>query len=446
MSIPRVKIIGLGRRGDKEKIRQEFSKIGPVRDVWITTNPPVCAYVVYERLQDAERAVKIMYGKRLCGVYVTVKLSPSEDGCQSAQDKRDTPIRHQQGGRIPTSHFHSRSSSQSYSHSSPDRGKRSSRAHPPSSDYGGRQSREGRSLRDSGYTRVTHEEAGCAHSLGDVHHSDTNIGTILTEKEAHQQQQETDSGQMASEETGLAHSHSHTHHFVTEIGSAVAENKEDYYKQHVINSGETPSPMHEDAGSVHSHTPSHHSTTEMGRTVAEDKANNSMSHFYSYSHSHCHSNVCTSDYRGHQRTENYSNTGHSVKQYLSSGPAHDEVDSPHIYGHTHHSKTEIGAEYRAVLACSDKLVIAISQDPLTIALSLMAKDFISPEIHDKMLLCTLTPLVKATILVTAVRDKIKIAPKRFCDLKKIFLEQASTKDIVEVLQSAYQGTIKNEIN
>ena len=38
VSIPRVKIIGLGKRGDKEKIRQEFSKIGPVRDVWITTN------------------------------------------------------------------------------------------------------------------------------------------------------------------------------------------------------------------------------------------------------------------------------------------------------------------------------------------------------------------------------------------------------------------------
>ena len=81
--------MGLGNHGDKEEIRKKVSKNGPVRDVWITTNPPVCAYVVHERLQDAERAVKTMYGKRLCGVYVTVKLSPSEDGCQSDQDNTE---------------------------------------------------------------------------------------------------------------------------------------------------------------------------------------------------------------------------------------------------------------------------------------------------------------------------------------------------------------------
>ena len=146
MSIPQVKIVGLGNHGNKEEIRQKFSRIGPVRDVWITTNPPVCAYVVYKRLQDAERAVKIMDGKKLSGARVTVQLSPSEDRREREQDMRGTqqyPRGRQRGDQLyHTSRSHSCSQSRIHSHSrfrsrSPTGGKRSSRAHSPSSNYGG---------------------------------------------------------------------------------------------------------------------------------------------------------------------------------------------------------------------------------------------------------------------------------------------------------------------
>ena len=187
-----------------------------------------------------------------------------------------------------------------------------------------------------------------------------------------------------------------------------------YQQQQAINSEQTSidtSPTHEEVGSTNSygHTDSHHTTTEMGTTVTENKED------------------CQ---QGKER-----------KQHLSSSPTHEDADSAHSHSHTQHSTTNEGAEYRAVLACSDKLVIAISQDPLTISETLMAKGFISPVIHDKMLLPTSIPRKKATVLVTALREKIEVAPKRFHELMKIFSKLTWTKDIAEILQSAYQGTL-----
>ena len=346
VSIPRVKIIGLGKRGDKEKIRQEFSKIGPVRDVWITTNPPVCAYVVFERLQDAERALQTMYGKRLCGVNVTVELSPSKDRCQSGQDKKDTPTRHQQGHHIPTSHFQSRSSSQSHSHSSHDGGNRSSRAYSPSLDYGGRQSREGGSSRYS---------------------------------------------------------------------------SDGHSRKHYLSSG----PTSKKTDSAHSHT--HHSTTEVRTTVTENKDNNPRPHSSSQS---CSYFCSRSSLIGGKRVSraNLPSSHHGGHQLRKGGSA--------ICSGAGQSIKHLA--YTAMLACNDKLVPALSPDPRTIAGILMAKGFIPPEVQAEILLPS-TPHTKATILVTAITEKIKIAPKRFHELIKIFSEQMWTKDVAEILQSAYQG-------
>ena len=94
-----------------------------------------------------------------------------------------------------------------------------------------------------------------------------------------------------------------------------------------------------------------------------------------------------------------------------------------------------GAAYKAMIRCHDKLVTAISPDVITISGILLAKEFIPSEISSKMLLPNFTPQEKATILVNAVTDKIKIAPKRFDDLIKTFSEQNCTKDIVLSLSS-----------
>ena len=55
-----------------------------------------------------------------------------------------------------------------------------------------------------------------------------------------------------------------------------------------------------------------------------------------------------------------------------------------------------------------------------------------------MLLPYSTPNEKANILVTAVREKIKLVPQQFPELVKLFSENNSVKCIVKSLQSAYQ--------
>ena len=47
-----------------------------------------------------------------------------------------------------------------------------------------------------------------------------------------------------------------------------------------------------------------------------------------------------------------------------------------------------------------------------------------------------TPREKATILVTTVRQKIEIAPKRFHEFVNILFTQAWTRDIAEMLRSS----------
>ena len=91
--------------------------------------------------------------------------------------------------------------------------------------------------------------------------------------------------------------------------------------------------------------------------------------------------------------------------------------------------------YEVMIRYHDKLVTALSTDITTISGILVAKEFIPPEISSRMLLQTFTPQEKATVLVNAVTDKIKVAPKRFNELVQIFSEQNCTKDIVSSLIS-----------
>ena len=90
--------------------------------------------------------------------------------------------------------------------------------------------------------------------------------------------------------------------------------------------------------------------------------------------------------------------------------------------------------HQVMLHYNDKLITALCADPLGIAEILLAKGLIPEHTEAQMRQCS-TPREKATILVTTVRQRIEIAPKRFHEFLSILSEQAWTKDIVEVLQS-----------
>ena len=121
--------------------------------------------------------------------------------------------------------------------------------------------------------------------------------------------------------------------------------------------------------------------------------------------------------------------------------SHDTSTNDSESNQTHHPiirapiHTSLEPAHKAIIRCHDKLVTAFSTDILSISGALVAKEFIPAESSSKMLLPNLTPQEKATILVIAITEKIKLVPNRFQELIKIFSEQTSTKDIVMSLSS-----------
>ena len=129
------------------------------------------------------------------------------------------------------------------------------------------------------------------------------------------------------------------------------------------------------------------------------------------------------------------------KKLNQSADHTDSYDTSTNESQMHHPMTSIPVDTpacKAIVRCHDKLVTALSNDILTISGILIANEFIPAETSSKMLLPNLTPQEKATFLVNALTGKIKIAPKRFNDLIKIFSEQHCTKDIVKSLSSCEQ--------
>ena len=99
------------------------------------------------------------------------------------------------------------------------------------------------------------------------------------------------------------------------------------------------------------------------------------------------------------------------------------------------TSTVANKPHQVMLRYNDKLITALSADPLSIAGVLLAKGLI-PEHTEAQMRQSFTPREKATILVTTVRQRIEIAPKRFHEFVSILSAQAWTKDIVEMLQSS----------
>ena len=59
----------------------------------------------------------------------------------------------------------------------------------------------------------------------------------------------------------------------------------------------------------------------------------------------------------------------------------------------------------------------------------------------KMLLVSYTPKEKATVLIEAARNKIKLAPSKFDQLLEILSEFTCIEEVVESLQYTYQSEL-----
>ena len=101
--------------------------------------------------------------------------------------------------------------------------------------------------------------------------------------------------------------------------------------------------------------------------------------------------------------------------------------------------------HQVMLHCNDKLITALSADPQGIAGVLLAKGLIPENTEAQVRLCS-TPREKATILVTTVRQRIELAPKRFQEFLDILSKQEWTKDIFEILQSFSGAPHKSDVH
>ena len=96
-------------------------------------------------------------------------------------------------------------------------------------------------------------------------------------------------------------------------------------------------------------------------------------------------------------------------------------------------------EVKSILKQTPELTTALSNDPLGVAEILLSKELICEEVHSEMLIDSYTPRKKASILVKALRNTIKIAPDKFQVFLETLSEVSCANEVVERLRSTYQS-------
>ncbi len=65
----------LSGRTTSHELHKVFERFGRVRNVWLATNPPGFAFVMFDNPNDAQLSVRRLNGTKICGRYVTVEMS-----------------------------------------------------------------------------------------------------------------------------------------------------------------------------------------------------------------------------------------------------------------------------------------------------------------------------------------------------------------------------------
>ena len=86
------------------------------------------------------------------------------------------------------------------------------------------------------------------------------------------------------------------------------------------------------------------------------------------------------------------------------------------------------SEYKTLLACYDKLVIALKSDPLGIATELIAVNLIPPLDVKK---------TDAPELAQLLLNKVELVPERYHVIVEVFSRHGWLKDIVTILQTEH---------
>ena len=95
------------------------------------------------------------------------------------------------------------------------------------------------------------------------------------------------------------------------------------------------------------------------------------------------------------------------------------------------------AYYDAIISCNDKLAATLSLEPLSIAIALVARGIISENTEAETRNPFYTPLQKASILLAAVRNKVKTSPRSRHEFIRILSQQPWARDAAEALHASF---------
>ncbi|CAE1230068.1 SFRS7 [Acanthosepion pharaonis] len=109
----RIFVGDLGNRVGKYELEREFKSFGPITDVWVARNPPGFAFLVFKYPEDAERAVRDLDGRMVCGRRVRVEHArPYQTRRPRGNPRRRGPV--PPGGSWRRDQSYSRASSLCY--------------------------------------------------------------------------------------------------------------------------------------------------------------------------------------------------------------------------------------------------------------------------------------------------------------------------------------------
>lgn len=106
---------------------------------------------------------------------------------------------------------------------------------------------------------------------------------------------------------------------------------------------------------------------------------------------------------------------------------------------------QCSSELKTLLACTAKLSVALSADPLEVAGCLLSRTLIPPGVESKMRIEALANRDKAGILVEAVRTKVETDPQTFSSFVEALSELSWTDEIVGVLRTTYRGKLSDPV-
>ena len=155
--------------------------------------------------------------------------------------------------------------------------------------------------------------------------------------------------------------------------------------------------------------------------------------------SHQHSSLMddNDDYFNYHATTDHDHLETSANLQPLSNHSHGIADDESF------SSAKPNHELQTLIKCNEKLTQSLLNCSLSITTALLARGLISDVTEEEVHSTNSIPHVKAAVLVSAIRSKVKVYPKRFHDFVSVLREHSWTKDIAEDLQSVYRGLLNN---